>query len=183
MVVFDSPLTYSIVLIGFMGTGKTSIAKYLSEKLSVQLLDVDELIIDKMKIPITQIFEQYGEAHFREIEKQTIKELSGKDNLIISCGGGVCLDLDNIANIKQNNIVILLEATPETIITRVHGDSTRPLLNGKMEIDKIEDLLQQRKANYHKAADLIIDTNDKTFEEIGNEILEYLGMFTPKTYE
>lgn len=174
MVKNGEALSCSIVLIGFMGTGKTTVARDLSERLKVEFLDVDELIEEKMEMTIGEIFENYGEAHFREIEKDIIKELKGKENMIISCGGGVCLNHGNIINIKENNKVILLEAPAETIIKRVNGDSTRPLLKGKMNVDKIENLLQQRKAAYHEAADMIIDTKDKTFEDISKEIAELL---------
>ncbi|SES89195.1 shikimate kinase /chorismate mutase [Natronincola peptidivorans] len=165
---------YSIALIGFMGTGKTTVAMDLSEKLEMEYVDVDILIQEKMEMTIGEIFENYGEGYFRKIEKDTIKELSQRNNIIISSGGGAVLDQENIINLKKNCKVVLLKAAAETIIKRIKGDNTRPLVKGKMHLEHIKDLLDQRKAAYHEAADIIIDTDDKIFDDISKEIVREL---------
>ncbi len=167
---------YSIVLIGFMGTGKTSIAKALSERLNMELIDTDECIVKRTNMTIPEIFEKYGEYSFRQIEHDTIKDLKDRKGTIISCGGGACLRNENISNMKENNKVILLEASPKVILERIIGDTDRPVLKGKMDIDNIENIMNIRKASYHRAADIIIDTVDKTILEIVDEIIEKLRL-------
>lgn len=162
---------YSIVLIGFMGTGKTSIANALSKRLGLKLIDTDELIEKTREMTITEIFQKYGEEKFREIERDIIKEISDKKHTIISCGGGVCLREENIRNIKRGNKVILLEASASVILDRIKGDINRPVLKGKWDIQSIEDIINTRKSSYHRAADIIIDTDDKTILEIVDEII------------
>lgn len=162
---------YSIVLIGFMGTGKSTIAKALSERLNLKLIDTDELIEKRMGMTITEIFEKYGEEKFRDIEEDIIKEISDKKHTVISCGGGVCLREENISNLKRGNKVILLEASASVILDRIKGDVNRPVLKEKMDIDSIEDIMNIRKPSYYKAADIIIDTNEETISEIVDEII------------
>lgn len=162
---------YSIVLIGFMGTGKSILGQALSEKLDLELIDTDDLVEKKMGMPIPQIFEKYGEEKFRDLESDIIQEISGKKNKIISCGGGVCLREENIINIKSGNIVILLEASARVILDRIKSDKNRPILKEKMNIENIEAIMKERKLSYHKAADFIIDTDNKTLLELVDEIL------------
>lgn len=162
---------YSIVLIGFMGTGKSTIGRALSERLNLELIDTDDLVEKKMTMPISQIFKEYGEVKFRDLESDMLQEVSGKKNKIISCGGGVCLREENIINIKKDNKVILLQASPRVILDRIKADVNRPILKEKMNVDNIEAIIEERKQSYYKAADIIIDTDDKTLLEIVDEIL------------
>lgn len=163
-----------IALIGFMGVGKTTIGNELSKRLDMELIDTDKFIQEKMNISVQEIFKKYGEKDFRQIEKDVIRELNKKRNLIISCGGGVCLNEENIENIRKNNKVILLKASSETILKRLENDRKRPLLNGKMNKEYIEKIIEDRKENYHRAADIIIHTDGKSVEEITGEIMEKL---------
>ncbi|ARE86147.1 chorismate mutase [Clostridium formicaceticum] len=165
---------YSIALIGFMGTGKTTIAEDLAEKLEMRSVDIDTLIQEKMGMTIGEIFENYGEAHFRKMESDTVEELSVERNMILSCGGGVVLSPYNVMNLKKNSKTVLLRALPETIHKRLQGDSSRPLLKGKMHLEHIEDLLEKRKPLYNEAADFIVDTDGKTIDEISKEIIKKL---------
>ena len=114
-----------IALIGFMGTGKTTIGKELSERLNKKLVDVDIYIQKNMEMSIKEIFSKYGEASFRKIESGAIRSLKDKLDILMDCGGGACLDPENVINIKENNILILLEASPETISKRVENDTDR----------------------------------------------------------
>ena len=163
---------YGIALIGFMGTGKTTIAKDLSESLDIELVQVDKLIQEKMNMSIKEIFSKFGEDYFREIEKETIEELKGKTGIVMDCGGGVPLDPENILNIKENNIVVLLEASAQTILKRLENDGTRPLLNKNMSVEDISAFLGKRRDAYNNAADIKVNTDDKIIEEITNEIMK-----------
>ena len=136
---------YSVVLVGFMATGKSTVAKVLSKKLDRELIDTDKCIEAKIKMTIPEIFKKYGETGFRDIEAGIIKDLKDKKGTVISCGGGVCLRDENIANLKENHKVILLEASAEIILKRVKGDSNRPLLKGKTDIESIETIMNTRK--------------------------------------
>ena len=162
---------YSIVLIGFMGTGKSIIGKKLSERLNLELIDTDCLVEKKMKMTIAKIFEKYGEEKFRHIEAGIIKEVSRKKNKVIACGGGACLRIENIENLRKANKVILLQASASVILDRIKEDTNRPILKDKMTISAIEEILEERKGSYHRAADIVIDTDNKTPLEIVDEIL------------
>lgn len=172
----DKEDPFNIVLIGFMATGKTTIAKELSTSLNIEFIDVDRLIEENTEMLIPEIFERYGETYFRQIEKETIERISQMENIIISCGGGVCLDPENISNIRKKGKVVLLEADPQTIINRTENDENRPLLKGKSTIESIKKIMDERKDSYHKAADIIIDTKEKSIESIGEEILKSLNL-------
>lgn len=168
-------VNYGIALIGFMGTGKSSVAKILSKKLDLELIEIDDLIERKMKMTIAGIFEKYGEAKFREVEKNIIKKIKDKKNAVISCGGGVCLNNENVVNIKTNNKVILLDASAKVILDRIKMDNHRPILKANMDIESIEKIKITRKPSYHKAADIIIDTDNKTIYEIADEIIRIIN--------
>lgn len=182
-VLLDIPC--GIAFVGFMGTGKTTIARELSKRLDKKLINLDMIIEEKMDMSIKDIFKKYGESYFREIEKNTIEELKEDLDILIDCGGGVCLDPENMINIKKNNRVILLEASSEIILKRLQNDNTRPLLDGKMSTKYIDKLLEKRKYYYHKSADIIINTDEKTVEEIIDEIIVKLfkGVDKGEMYE
>lgn len=165
----------NIAVIGFMATGKTTISKELSENLNMEFIDVDKFIEEKTKMTISEIFEKHGEEYFREIEKKSLEGISSLENMVISCGGGVCLNPENIINIRKNSLVILLEADPETIIKRIERDESRPLLRDKKNKEDIKRIMDSRKDSYYKAADIIIDTNNKSILNIRDEIIKKIG--------
>lgn len=167
---------YSIVLIGFMGTGKSTIAKVLSKRLNLKLIDTDKCIEENTEMTIPEIFERYGEKGFRDIEADIIKDLKDKKEKIISCGGGVCLRDENIKNLKENHKVILLEAGAEVILNRIKDDSNRPILKGKTDIYSIEKIMNIRKPSYRNCADIIIDTDEKCVERVVDEIIKRLEL-------
>ena len=141
----------NIYLIGFMGVGKSSVAKELSKRLDYQLIDTDEEIEDREQASISDIFKSRGEEYFRGLERELIRELSSKDNLIVSCGGGIIKCDENIRLMRESGRVILLEASPETIYDRVKDNDTRPLLQGNPGIEGIKRLLNEREEYYNKA--------------------------------
>ena len=164
----------NIFLIGFMGAGKSTIAKVLKEKLNVPLCEMDEMIVEQQKMAISDIFAQYGEAHFRDLETQLVKDISEKDGVIVSCGGGAVLREENVSFMKENGRIVLLSATPETIYERVKDSHNRPLLEMNMNPEYIGQLMEERKSRYEAAADIKIKTDGRTAAEICEEIKERL---------
>lgn len=165
----------NIGIIGFMATGKTTIGGELAKSLSMEFIDIDKLIEEKMETTISEIFQRYGEEYFRQIEKETIEEVMKLKNIIISYGGGACLDPENIINIRKNSQVILLEADPETIIKRTENDGTRPLLKERKQVEDIKRIMDRRKKSYYQAAHIIIDTSNKPVSNIRDEIIHRIG--------
>lgn len=166
--------TYNIFLIGFMGTGKSTIASCLAEMYNFKIAEMDEDIARKEGKSITGIFSEYGEEYFRNIETEYLKELQEMTNQIVSCGGGVVLREENVRLMKQSGKVVWLTASPEEILKRVKDDDSRPLLQGKKNVEAIAGLINQRRARYEKAADVMIHTDGKTAEEICVEVMNKL---------
>lgn len=159
-----------IALIGMMGCGKSTISKKLAQKLNRELLDTDVIFEQTQKIKIKDFFEKYGEEKFREIETQILIEALKKENVIISCGGGIVLKKENqLALFNDKVFTIYLEANPQTIYDRIKHEKTRPLLLVKDPKKEIETILKTRENLYNKA-NLKINTNNKTPDEIIEEI-------------
>lgn len=161
----------NIVLVGFMGTGKSVVGKTLAAKLDREFLELDEIIEQREGIAIREIFETKGESYFRDVEKQVVKEISEKTGIIISTGGGAVVDEENMRNLKKNGIIICLEASPGIILKRIKGLATRPLLNISDPKEKIKELLKKRETCYRKA-DFCINTDPLTVEEVVNNIIK-----------
>lgn len=166
----------NIALVGFMATGKTTIAKKLARSLGMEFIDIDRAIEEKMGMKISYIFEKHGEDYFRQIEKNIVEETSKLENMVISCGGGVCLDSENIVNLKKKGKVVLLEADVETVLQRVSLNNNRPLLKDKKDVESIKDIMDRRKDSYHRAADIIVDTSKKSISQVRDEILRELNL-------
>lgn len=163
----------NIILIGFMGSGKTTIGKALEEKTDMTFVDTDELIEAYEGCKISEIFADKGEAYFRRLENETLKELlESTDNKVISTGGGIITNQDNIPLLKQLGKVYYLKIKPETVVKRLEGDKTRPLLMGENKLVKVEQLMSGRKELYEMAADKTIDTDYLSVNEIVDIILE-----------
>lgn len=166
----------NIILLGFMGSGKTEVGKSLATKLNMSFVDLDDWIEKEAKMTINEIFAKFGEAYFRELERQIVeKACNTANNCVISTGGGVILKEENVKNLRQAGILIWLKVTPEKAYERVKNTSHRPLLNCPNPIDKIKELLSFRTPYYTKAADYIVDTSDLTIEEVVSKINEYLN--------
>ena len=167
------------MFIGFRATGKTTIGKLVAQTLGYLFLDTDVLIENRTGRTIAEIVEQEGWTGFRKREKEIIKELGFKQNLVIAVGGGAVLDEENVIYLKKNGIIIWLKAQPETILKRLIKDkktvSQRPSLTGKSPLEEINEVLNQRLAIYQKVADKMIDTEGKTPQEIAKEIVNLLN--------
>lgn len=161
----------NIAIIGFMATGKSSVGLELAKSLELKFIDIDEHIEANQRKPISQIFKDHGEEYFRGLESELIKEISQSQGVVISCGGGICLNPENIKTLGKKNKVILLEASADDIIERTKNDRTRPLLGDKDKKKAIEYLMNKRRKQYLKSADIVIDTSGKDIATIRDEIV------------
>ena len=163
----------NIILIGYMGCGKTTLGKKLSYRERVALLDTDKMIENKQDMTISEIFKVQGEEAFRQMETDCLKEMAGyTDRYIISVGGGLPLREENRKLLKELGCVIYLRAKPDTIYDRLKNDVTRPLLQGEDPEKKIREMLLVRGPVYEQAADAVVDVDEKGYEAIIKEILE-----------
>ena len=165
----------NIALIGFMGTGKSAVGSELSMRLGVDLLEVDELIVEKAGKPITEIFSKDGEEAFRRLESEVVAEVSCRKNVIISCGGGAVLDQENVKRLSKNSVIVLLTASVDEILRRavLDGDS-RPLLNTLDREARVRELLRFRQPFYLRAADYILDTSGLDPQGAAEAIISFL---------
>lgn len=164
----------NIILIGFMGCGKTSVGKYLSRMQEYHFVDTDKWIEDKEKKTIPELFASFGEAAFRQMETECIKELltmKHQVSMVLSVGGGLVLKEENRQLLKQLGTIIFLDASVDTLYERLKKDTSRPLLQGGNPKERIITLLMERKAVYENCCDEVIQVDDKSFREIADEIL------------
>ncbi|MBE7709554.1 MAG: shikimate kinase [Cyanobacteria bacterium SIG32] len=159
-----------IVLIGMMGSGKTTVGKQLAELLGWTFIDLDEEIEKRENKKISQIFNDNGEQYFRKTEKEAIKEFINNEKTILSLGGGAFENEESQKLLKEKSTVIFLKASCQKIFERIKNEIHRPLLHKNFSIETIEFILQKRQKNYDKAHHKII-TDNKTPQEIANEIL------------
>lgn len=152
-------IDYNIALIGFMGTGKTTISQALSMIMELKEVDVDQYIVKKEGKTIKEIFEENGEEYFRNLETEALRQLQNEKGIIISCGGGAVLRDENIEILKKGSVIIKLTATPETIYERVKNHTHRPILNNDMSVRHISELMEQREARYSYAADIMVSVD------------------------
>ena len=169
-----SKIDYNIFLIGFMGAGKSTIARSLVQKLNFPLIEMDERIVKEQGMPISEIFDRYGGEHFRDIETVLLKTIGTLEPSVVSCGGGTVLRPENVENMKKSGKIVFLTATPQTIYERVKNSSDRPILNGHMNVPYIAELMEKRRPVYEGAAELTISTDGKSREEIADEIIRRL---------
>ena len=163
----------NIILIGFMGTGKSVVGKLLAKKLNRDFLESDDMIEAKEKMSIRDIFEKKLEPYFRSVEKEVIKEAAKRENVVISAGGGAIINDDSFNNLKNSGIIICLKASPETILNRTKDLKTRPLLNVPDPKKRIEDLLAKRESYYNKA-DYIVDTDNLSVDDVVLKIITFV---------
>lgn len=168
----DMKLDRHIFLIGFMGCGKSTNAACLSAMTGAAQLEMDQEIVKKQGMEIAKIFDLHGEQHFRDLETELLRELKDKKPMVVSCGGGAVLREENVALMKQMGKIVLLTAEPETIYERVRHSTERPVLNGHMNLEYIENLMEKRRPHYERAADLTVSTDRRTAKEICREILD-----------
>ncbi len=164
----------NIVLVGFMGTGKTTIGRAVAQRCGSRFVDMDDVIVERAGKAIPEIFRDDGEAGFRKIERKVAHDLANESGLVIATGGGVVLDPDNMADFTRTGTVICLSATPEAILARVQHDTNRPLLQEEDVLGKINALLEKRRALYDAIPNQI-DTTLLTTEEVTDRIRALLS--------
>lgn len=166
----------SIALIGFMATGKSTVGKALKEYIGkdYRFIETDQLIIEMAGKPIPRIFSEDGEVKFREYEIEACKKIANFKKAVISCGGGIVLNKANIENLKKTCHIVLLIASPKEIYNRVmkDGKETRPVIDKEDPMKEIESALKQREPYYNISAEIVINTTDKTIDEIMEEIIK-----------
>lgn len=161
----------NIVLVGFMGTGKTACGRLLAERLGYRLREMDAIIEERAGKKISAIFAEDGEPAFRAMERELVRELAGEEGQVIAAGGGIVLQPENIRDFERNGVVVCLRATPEEILDRVRADQHRPLLEEGEKAQRIRELLEQRKPLYD-AVPHQVDTTGHTPEQVADAVLE-----------
>lgn len=170
----------NIALFGFMGVGKSSVGRLLADRMGLTFVDIDEEIVRRTGMTISAIFEEEGEARFREIERGVTGEVAGLDGRVIACGGGTILDPNNLAALRSGSTMVLLTANIETIINRVEDEEgVRPLLEVEDRKRRIEAILMKRHPAYIEAADLIVDTTGQDPQAIAEAIIKNLREVAP----
>jgi shikimate kinase len=163
----------NVYIVGFMGSGKSSVGRILAGSLGLEFIEMDDVIEERESQKIADIFANKGEEYFREVENKLLKELSHRENLIISCGGGLACNDNNLKILKDTGVVFTLKASARCIYERVKNKKHRPLLNVDNPLEEIERLLNKRERYYSKAH-YIIDTEDLSIEKIVRLITEKL---------
>jgi shikimate kinase len=165
----------NVVLIGYRGTGKSTVGKMVASRLNRERLSTDVEVVKLAGQSIPQIVEQHGWEHFRDLETKICQDLAGKDGLVIDTGGGAILRSQNVAVLKRTGTLFWLTASVETIAKRIGSDTQRPSLTGtKSFVDEIQDVLCERMPKYQAAADHVIETEGKSITQIADEILARL---------
>lgn len=167
------PKEGNIILTGFMGTGKSEVGKRLAARLGWRFIDTDVLIEQEAGMSITRLFADKGEPHFRGLEQQVITRVSMEKDVVIATGGGTIVNQANADRLTAGGTVICLTATPEVILSRVQGNTNRPLLQGDDPLGKIRMLLQSR-ADAYARADLAIDTSHLGVDEVVDAVQKAL---------
>jgi shikimate kinase len=168
--VSDQRQFHNISLIGFMGTGKSSVGHIIAEQLSFNFVDTDELIENRACRSIPEIFAQAGESTFRAFEKQVVAELAKTTKSVIATGGGLAANPENLASLKSHSLVVCLWASVETIWERVRHQAHRPLLQDPDPMEKIRELLARREP-FYKQADVLVNTELRSLREVAQHVM------------
>jgi shikimate kinase len=166
---------HNIALIGFMGTGKSSVGQAASSQLHFTFLDTDHLIESRVGKSVAEIFSQDGEPAFRALEDQVVQDLAGYQRYLISTGGGLPVNPTNLASLKTHALVVCLWASPEKIWDRVRHQSHRPLLHDPDPLAKIRKLLEIREPHYRQA-DVLINTELRSVKEVTQQVVHHFQM-------
>lgn len=162
----------NIVLIGYRGTGKSTVGKLLARRLEHELVSTDAEIVKRAKQSIPEIVAQHGWEYFRDVESDVCRDLAERDQLVIDTGGGAILRPQNVEVLKRNGKLIWLTATVETITGRIGGDTQRPSLTGtKSFVDEIREVLRDRAPKYQVAADHVVQTDGRSIQQLVEAIL------------
>ena len=165
----------NLILIGYRGTGKSTVGKVLAKRLDRELISTDKEIVKRAGRSIPEIVQEKGWEYFRDLESDVCRDLAGRDNLVIDTGGGAILRQGNVEALKRNGTLFWLTASVETIAGRIGGDTQRPSLTGaKSFIEEIEEVLRERTPKYQAAADHVLSTDGRSIQQLASTIL---GLF------
>jgi shikimate kinase len=168
----------NIILIGYRGSGKSSVGRRLAVLLKMRFVDTDDLIEERQGVPINDIVKSHGWDHFRKLEKGIIEEISKGNNLIIAPGGGAVLDTDNVKALRKNGFIIWLKADRQTLLKRMNQDpgtnARRPTLTGKGTLEELQEVMSSREPFYERASEIQIDTLTLDVEAVVESILVVL---------
>jgi shikimate kinase len=163
---------HNLALIGFMGTGKSSVGQAVAGQLHFAFLDTDHLIEQRAEKSVGEIFAADGEAAFREWERRIVVELAERSKTVIATGGGLPADQANLASLKTHALVVCLWASPEKIWERVKGRTHRPLLNDPDPLAKIRRLLEARES-YYRQADILVNTEMRSVRDVAQQVMHH----------
>jgi len=170
-----------IALVGYRGTGKSTVARLLAQKLGMELVELDRLIDERAGERIPEIVSRFGWEKFRSLETELLAEVVQKDNVVFDLGGGVVEREENRELIKKHCLVIWLKASPEMIVKRIKDQMHRPSLTGKSFTDEVPEVLKRREPLYRSVAQLELDTESRTPEELAEQIAAYLKSQMPNS--
>ncbi len=165
----------NIALVGFMGTGKSSVGRLVADLIHFTFLDTDDVIVARSGKKISEIFEQQGEPAFREWERQIVAELTRRSKTVIATGGGLPANESNLASLKTHALVVCLWASPEKIYQRVKDHDHRPLLKEGEPLERIRELLATR-APYYRQADVLVNTEMRSLREVAQQVIHQFHM-------
>jgi shikimate kinase len=160
----------NLALIGFMGTGKSSVGRIVADTLHFTFLDTDEIIESRTGMSINEIFAQKGEPQFRQLEQLVVEELATKTKTVIATGGGLAVHGDNLAKLKSHSLTVCLWSSPERIYEHVRNQSHRPLLKDPNPVAKIRQLLTARKP-FYRQADVLVNTERRSAREVAQQVI------------
>ena len=159
----------NLALVGFMGTGKSSVGRQAAAELRFDFVDTDELVEQRAGKFIREIFVDDGEAAFRQVENEVVADLSGRERTVISCGGGLVINPANFDSLRSHALVVCLWASPETIWQRTRHQSNRPLLLEDNPLEKIQSLLAVREP-FYRQADVLVSTELRSVKEVAHQV-------------
>lgn len=174
----------NIYLIGFMGSGKSTVARCFSREYGMTLVEMDQRIEEEEGRSISRIFEESGEEYFRGLETKLLRRLGEGKGQVVSCGGGAAMREENVREMRRGGRIVYLRTRPETIYDRVRSSHNRPLLEGNMNVGYIGSLMEKRRPRYEAAAQITVDTDGKSISGICGEILcRLMNKKVGETYE
>jgi shikimate kinase len=167
----------NIVLIGMRGSGKTAVGKILAQKMGREFVEMDELITRKAGLTIPEIVEKHGWGKFRDLEEEITSEVARQNNIINASGGGMVTRENNIIKLKASGVMVWLQADVDTLVSRTGEDTNRPpLVEGRSRREDMKLTLKERRPLYQQAADLTVNTENKTPEEVADLVINLLAV-------
>jgi shikimate kinase len=168
----------NIILIGYRGSGKSTVGSRLAVRLNLKFVDIDDLVEERQGVPISDLVKSHGWGHFRKLERSTIEEISKEDHLVIAPGGGAMLDTDNVKALRKNGFIIWLKADKQTLLKRLNQDpgtnTRRPTLTGRGTSEELKEVMSLREPIYERISEIQIDTSMIDVETVVENILTVL---------